>query len=335
MIELKLHRFDLPLKHTFTIARGSREVQPTLIVELTDGTLRGFGEATTNPYYDVTYESLTDALNSVRDSLRDWAVDDPARLHETLTEAWRRTHLPNVPWTKPPGICGANARELHCIRLWGLDPSANPVSNFTIGIDDVDVMIAKLQEVPDWPIYKIKLGTAHDIDIVRRLRECTTAVFRVDANCGWTAEETIANAVELKDLGVQFIEQPLPADDRAGAARVFAESVLPIIADESCIVESDVDRCAGHFHGINIKLMKCGGLTPARRMIDRARQLELQVMVGCMTESTVGISAIAAAIATVGLCRYGWRRVAGPGRGHGRACGSGCLCLSAGGGDGG
>ena len=121
----------------------------------------------------------------------------------------------------------------------------------------------------------------------------TNAAFRVDANCGWTADEAIRNAEQLRDLDVEFIEQPLPADRWDDVRRVYAESALPIIADESCIVESDVDRCAGYFHGINIKLVKCGGLTPARRMIARARQLDLRVMVGCMTESTVGISAIA------------------------------------------
>jgi L-alanine-DL-glutamate epimerase-like enolase superfamily enzyme len=154
-------------------------------------------------------------------------------------------------------------------------------------------MVEKLAEFPGWPVYKIKLGTARDLEIVRALREHTSATFRVDANCGWTADETIRNSRALKELNVEFIEQPLPADRWDDMRRVVAESALPVIADESCIVEGDVDRCAGHFHGINIKLVKCGGLTPARRMIARARQLKLQVMVGCMTESTVGISAIA------------------------------------------
>ncbi len=178
-------------------------------------------------------------------------------------------------------------------KLWKLTSEPRPVSNFTIGIDRIDVMVAKLHEQPDWPIYKIKLGTDRDLDIVRELRQHTTAVFRVDANCGWTADEAIRNAVELEALGVEFIEQPLPAEDLDGQRQIYLQSVLPIIADESCIAECDVDRCASLFHGINIKLTKCGGLTPARRMIDRARQLGLRVMVGCMTESTVGISAIA------------------------------------------
>ena len=154
-------------------------------------------------------------------------------------------------------------------------------------------MVAKMAEFPGWPIYKIKLGTDRDLEIVRELRKHTTATFRVDANCGWTADQTIAFAPELKKLGVEFIEQPLKADRWDDLRRVGQESALPIVADESCIVESDVERCAGVFQGINIKLVKCGGLTPARRMIAQARQRGLQVMVGCMTESTVGISAIA------------------------------------------
>ncbi|NNK31007.1 MAG: dipeptide epimerase, partial [Flavobacteriaceae bacterium] len=130
-------------------------------------------------------------------------------------------------------------------------------------------------------------------DIVRELRRHTDAIFRIDANCAWSAEETISNAPLLKELGVEFLEQPLKADDLEGMEQLAHNSVLPVIADESCIVESDVQACALHFHGINIKLTKCGGLTPALRMINQAKSLGMKVMVGCMTESTVGISAIA------------------------------------------
>jgi len=178
-------------------------------------------------------------------------------------------------------------------QLWGLDNSSTPVSNFTIGIDSIETMIAKLKEVPDWPVYKIKLGTLEDMEIIRELRLHTSAVFRVDANCGWSVEETIGNSEELKSLNVEFIEQPLRADDWNGHKKVLANSALPILADESCIYENDVAACHGYFNGVNIKLTKCGGLTPARRMIRVARELGLKVMVGCMTESTVGISAIA------------------------------------------
>ena len=149
-----------------------------------------------------------------------------------------------------------------------------------------------MKELP-WPIYKIKLGTKEDIAIVTELRKQTDAIFRIDANCGWSVSETLNNAVELKKLGVEFLEQPLKADDWEGHKYLFEHSVLPIIADESCIVEADVAKCYQHFHGVNIKLVKCGGLTPARRMISEAKKLGMKTMVGCMTESTVGISAIA------------------------------------------
>ncbi|MEO6685601.1 MAG: enolase C-terminal domain-like protein, partial [Dyadobacter sp.] len=167
----------------------------------------------------------------------------------------------------------------------------NPMTNFTIGIDTVEKMVSKMQELP-WPIYKIKLGTDDDLRIVRELRAHTTAAFRVDANCAWSAEQTIKFSGELKKLGVEFIEQPLPADDIEGMKKVFAGSELPVIADESCILESDVLKCYGLFHGVNIKLTKCGGLTSARRMIKEAKDLNMSTMVGCMTESSVGISAI-------------------------------------------
>ena len=178
-------------------------------------------------------------------------------------------------------------------RLWGLELKNLPLSDYTIGIDTIDVMVMKMKEFDGWPIYKIKLGTPDDLAIVRELRRHTTAIFRVDANCAWTAEQAVANSRELKSLGVEFIEQPLAAGDWEGMRRVFAESALPVIADESCLIEEDVDRCRGFFHGINIKLTKCGGMTPARRMIDRAHALGMKVMIGCMNESTIGISAIA------------------------------------------
>ena len=133
-----------------------------------------------------------------------------------------------------------------------------PLTNYTIGLDDVEVMLGKMKEVP-WPIYKIKLGTPDDLNIIRTLRQHTNAVFRVDANCGWTVSETIERAPVLKSLGVEWIEQPLPAADRVGMKEVFEKSELPVFADESCCIESDVEKCRDLFHGINIKLMKCGG----------------------------------------------------------------------------
>jgi len=292
-MQLRLHAFDLPLAHTFTISRESITSQPTLIVELSQDGVSGYGEATSNQYYGFTIERMARDLAAVKPQLESTALSEPTALWSQLEPALR---------DDPFALCALDQAahdlwgKLHgqpVWKLWGLSTETIPASDYTIGIDTIETMVAKMHEFPGWPIYKIKLGTDRDLEIVRELRKHTTATFRVDANCGWTADQTIAFAPELKKLGVEFIEQPLKADRWDDLRRVGQESALPIVADESCIVESDVERCAGVFQGINIKLVKCGGLTPARRMIAQARQRGLQVMVGCMTESTVGISAIA------------------------------------------
>ncbi|MCA9121015.1 MAG: dipeptide epimerase [Planctomycetaceae bacterium] len=292
-MDLRIHEFDLPLAHTFTISRESITLQKTLIVELEEGGYRGFGEATTNNYYGFTFDNMAAAIEQVRADLEARTLDDPSDLWQQLHPKLKDNPFAQCALDQAAYDLWGKKLGQPVYRLWGLQASNLPLTDYTIGIDEIDVMVAKMQEFPDWPIYKIKLGTSHDLDIVRALREHTDSIFRVDANCGWSADETIRNSHELKALNVEFIEQPLPADQGKAMEQVYRESALPVIADESCIVESDVDRCVNRFHGINIKLVKCGGLTPARRMIERARELGLQVMVGCMTESTVGISAIA------------------------------------------
>ena len=291
-MQLLFHTFDLQLKHTFTIAHDSRDVQPTLIVELNDGDISGLGEATSNPYYGITIDNMIGALKTVKDNVN--------KAHfNSAEELWDLTHplLQNNPFAQcaldeaaHDFFAKKNNQKLY--ERWGLNIDLIPLTNFTIGIDTVEKMVAKMRELP-WPIYKIKLGTNEDLRIIQELRKNTDAIFRVDANCAWTAAQTIANAPILKDLGLEFIEQPLAANDIGGMKKVFAESALPIIADESCIVESDVKSCHGLFHGVNIKLTKCGGPTAARRMIAEAKSLGMKTMIGCMTESSVGISAIA------------------------------------------
>jgi len=267
-------------------------MQPTLIVELSDGNLSGFGEATSNPYYGITIDKMMRDINKIKTRVESLS-------HITPNKFWSKIQ----PYLKDNmfALCAldmafndlyARKKGVKLYELWQLDPSHNPLTNYTIGIDTIDKMVSKMKERP-WPIYKIKLGTKEDIAIVTALRKYTDAIFRVDANCGWNVDETIENSKKLKNLGVEFIEQPLNADDLEGAKKVFLNTTLPIIADESCIVESDIKKCFNHFHGVNIKLVKCGGLTSGKRMLEKAKKLGMKTMVGCMTESTVGISAIA------------------------------------------
>jgi L-Ala-D/L-Glu epimerase len=177
-------------------------------------------------------------------------------------------------------------------QLWNLDISKNPLTDITIGIDTIENMVLKMKETP-WPIYKIKLGTTDDIQIMQELRKHTDAVLRIDANAAWKAEEALEKIKIFKELNVEFIEQPLAKDDWGGMKFLYENSPLPLIADESCVSEYDVEKCKGYFHGINIKLTKCSGMTPALRMIKNARSLGMQVMVGCMNESSIGTGAIA------------------------------------------
>jgi L-alanine-DL-glutamate epimerase-like enolase superfamily enzyme len=291
-MNLHVQGLDLPLKHRFTIAHQSREVQETLIVRLEEDGLFGLGESTTNPFYGITLDNMREALEKFKPVLLGGKWNTPAELWELGKEVFRdnpfaQCALDQAAWdlyTKKKG------KKLYEYLI--LNPQRIPTTNFTIGIDTVEKMCAKLREV-NWPIYKIKLGTDQDLEIVRELRKNTNSIFRVDANCAWTVDQAISYSEELALLGVEFIEQPLAKDNLEGMREVFAHSKLPLIADESCISEADVDKCQGRFHGVNIKLVKAGGITPALRMIQQAKALGMKTMVGCMTESSVGISAIA------------------------------------------
>ena len=283
---------ELELEHTFTISRSSNDTQRTLIVELSIGDLKGFGEATENPYYGITIEKMINDLIQIRSLIEQDPLLELEEYLELLAMLLPDNYFLRCALDMALHDLFARQAGKPLYEYWGLSPENIPISNFTIGIDTIERMIEKLRNKP-WPLYKIKLGTKEDVEIIQALRKETDAVFRVDANCGWTPEETVQKAVALKSLGVEYIEQPLPADDWEGMKYVFENSVLPVIADESCELEGDVDKCIGHFHGINIKLVKCGGFKPALNMIRNARTHNMKVMVGCMTESSVGISAIA------------------------------------------
>ena len=292
-MKLILKDLKLRMRHPFTISLGTTTVQHNLMVELEQGGYVGYGEgAGTHGYADYSADSMRQALESVRGLVEDVEFCDPESLWERVAPALDGNRFALCALDEAAHDLWGKMRGKPVWELWGLDLGDLPVSNYTIGIDPIEKMVAKMKEFDGWPVYKIKLGTADDLAIVRSLRNHTSARFRIDANTAWSVEQTLRLAPDLKALGVEFIEQPLPADDWIGLKEVFENSELPIMADESCQTESDVDRCRDCFHGINIKLTKAGGMTPARRMIARARELGMKVMVGCMNESSIGISAI-------------------------------------------
>ena len=284
---------ELPFQYPFTISGGRTKThQPTLLVALQLGNYIGYGEAPAITYYNVTVEEMIAAIESKKKMIEQFALTEAERY-------WHYLHhlLPQHPFL----VC---ALDIACwdlmgkmknqplYKMWNTSWQNTPLCDYTIGIDTIDKMVAKMK-AKLWPIYKIKLGTPEDIAIIKALREHTDATFRVDANAGWTLEEALEKIPQLQSLGVEFIEQPLAKDNWEDMKVLYKASPLPLIADESCVFEKDVATCVNHFHGINIKLTKCSGLTPALRMIKEARNLNLKVMMGSMNESSVGSAAIA------------------------------------------
>ncbi len=289
---LNYSAYNLAFRHPFTISKGTKTHQPTLVVELEHKGWKGYGEAPAITYYNIPVGKMIADIEAKKRMIEGFALTDPQRY-------WHYLHhlLPDNPFL----VCALDmagwdlfgkmvGKPLY--QLWKLDPAKGPVTDYTIGIDTIEKMVEKMRET-SWPVYKIKLGTPEDLAIVEELRRHTDAVFRVDANAGWTTEEALQKIPRLAGLGVELVEQPLAKDNWEGMKQLYAASPLPLFADESCVREEDVERCAGHFHGINIKLTKCSGITPARRMIDNARRLGLKVMAGSMNESTIGSAAIA------------------------------------------
>lgn len=290
-MKMTLRTYDLKLKHTFKIAHDQRDIQKTLILELSHEGNRGYGEATASNYYGYSIEKMVEVLEANRVEIEKYDGSDPVKFWKKMQPLLSVNSFVQCALDVAANDLYGKIRGKPLHQIWELDSANIPTTNYTIGIDTIEKMLEKMREFP-WPMYKIKLGTNEDLAIVRVLREHTDAVFRVDANCAWSVENTIKNSRELKKLNVEFIEQPMQADNWKGMQEVFTKSELPLIADESCVTEGYVEKCHNHFHGVNIKLMKCGGLTPARRMISKAKSLGMKVMVGCMTESSVGISAI-------------------------------------------
>lgn len=292
-MNLRWSRFDLRLKHTFTIARGGRDISPVVIVELEHDGIVGYGEAAPSSRYGESVDTVIAFLTRLDLS----RYDDPFHLESILTyvqnvadgntAAKAAVDLALHDWIgKKLGM------PLH--RYWGLDKTRTPLTSFTIGIDSPKIIEEKVREAEAYPLLKVKLGGDNDEEIIRTIRRVTKKTLRVDANEGWKSREVAVDRIRwLEQEGIEFIEQPMPASDLAGTAWVRERVNLPLIADESSMRLHDVPKLQGAFDGINIKLMKCTGLREAQRMVNAARACGMKIMLGCMIESSIGISAAA------------------------------------------
>jgi len=284
----------LHTRHPFIIARGGRSEYQVVLVRLSDGDgTVGWGEAYPSSYYGESLAGVQQACRAAASAL----PVDPMDL-----EGAERRFLEVAP--KSAAARAALSMALHdlfgkCLgqplwRVWGLDAAKTPRSSFTIGIDTPEQMRAKVLEARDYGILKIKLGTDHDEALLRTIRDATDKPIRVDANAGWSRERALAMLPVLKEFGVDLLEQPLVPDDLEGLGAVRRASPgIPIVVDESCLVATDIPKVAGVVDGINIKLAKCGSVREALRMIAAARAHGMLVMVGCMIETSVAITAAA------------------------------------------
>jgi L-alanine-DL-glutamate epimerase-like enolase superfamily enzyme len=292
MLNIKYKSISTPFHHPFTTAHGLKTHQPALLIALTFNGVTGFGEAPAIHYYDVTVDGMIAQLISKIEVLQRYAYTEPDRFWHFCHHLFPDQHflicaLDMAYWDMYAKMNRKTIFELNELR-WG----QVPLTDYTIGIDTLDKMIEKVNEKP-WPIYKIKMAGRQDLDIIKSLRQHTDAVFRVDANASWTLEDALTIIPELVKYKVELVEQPLAKDDWEGMKILKEKSVLPLFADESCVTEKDVMKCCEVFDGINIKLTKCGGLTPAFRMIAQAKAFNKKVMMGCMNETEIGSYAIA------------------------------------------
>ncbi|HEX8718592.1 MAG TPA: dipeptide epimerase [Gemmatimonadaceae bacterium] len=283
----------LHTKHTFTISRGGASSWRVVTVTLTDEDgVFGIGEAAPSRFYGETPETVIAALEQFRpllESIDPWCMET---IEEEMHRALRGNSAAKSAASAALHDLAGKRLGLPVYRLWGLDPSRAPHSSFTIGVAPEPELRLKVREAAAYPILKVKLGTDRDAEILRVIREeAPDKVLRVDANAAWTARQALAMMDVLAEHRVEFVEQPLAPHDFRGLRFVRERATLPIIADESCVFFSDVARMADAVDGINIKLAKCGGLREAVKMIIAARANGLLVMMGCMIESSLGITA--------------------------------------------
>jgi L-alanine-DL-glutamate epimerase-like enolase superfamily enzyme len=290
---LRFKPYELELRHVFTIAASSRKTTPVMLTEIEYDGVTGYGEASMPPYLGESHETVQAFLSKVNLA----QFTNPFLMEEILDYVEKLA----------PGNYAAKASvdiALHDLtgklmkqpwfRIWGLNPEKTPFTSFTIGIDTPEVVRKKVEEASPYKILKVKLGMDNDKEMIETIRSVSKTPLCVDVNQGWKDRKIALDMIYwLKDKGVVFVEQPMPKNMVDDLAWLTQNSPLPVIADESVQTIMDVKKADGVYSGINIKLMKCGGMRSAFKMINTARALNMKVMIGCMTETSCAISAAA------------------------------------------
>lgn len=290
-MQLRFKPFELLLKHTFTLATSSRTTTPVMLVELKHDGLIGYGEASMPPYLGESHETVARFLKKVDLS----GFNDPFRMDEILEYVDKLE-----PGNRAAKACIDIA--LHDLvgkilgqpwyKIWGLKPEDTPYTTYTIGIDTREVVIEKTKEAAEFKMLKVKMGRDNDKELIETIRSVTDVPLCVDVNQGWKDKHEALEMIHwMNEKGIVFIEQPMPKEQLDDMAWLTAHSPLPTIADEAFQRIHDIPKFKDVYSGINIKLMKSTGMREAKKMVEVARALDMNVMIGCMTETSCAISA--------------------------------------------
>jgi L-alanine-DL-glutamate epimerase-like enolase superfamily enzyme len=292
MMHINARPIDLQLSTPFRISREVQYTSPNVIVQINHDEYTGYGEASPTEYYGESVETTLACISLFAGNLGDdpFAIDDIMRRLEKII---RLNPAAKAAVDMALYDLVGKALGVPLYKLLGLNAKRTPRTSFTIGLDTPEEMAKKALLAKDYPILKIKVGTKRDLEIIKAIRDVTSAVIRVDANTGWMPKEAIKMINAMAPYNIEFVEQPVAARDLKGLKLVRDNAPLPIIADESCVTVEDIPLIADCVDGINIKLMKCGGIYQALKMIHTARAHNLRIMLGCMIESSLAITAAA------------------------------------------
>lgn len=292
-MKLSFRPYELRLKHTFTVAGNSRNTTPVVLTEIQYEGQTGYGEASMPPYLGESRQSVLEFLNEVSlEQFKDPFMLDDILAYVDSRDEGNRAAKASVDIALHDLLGKLVEKPLY--RLWGINPDNTPMTSFTIGIDTPEMVKIKTEQAARFRVLKVKLGGGNDREMIETVRSVTDVPLYVDVNQGWRDKHKALDMVHwLAEQGVEFVEQPLPKDAMDDSAWLTANSPIPIIADEAFQRLDDLVAFQGVYSGINIKLMKSTGLREAHKMITVARALNMKVMMGCMTETSCGVSAAA------------------------------------------
>lgn len=294
-MKTKTQVFDISLKDPFGVAPYTRTKKQNVVLLMSDDNGTYYGEASPSRYYSETLKSVRESFEKTKDIIID---SDLFYIEELMTRVKERIPEANACRAMiEMAVFDYIGKQLNIpvYRLLGLKPPDGMSTSFTIGIDTIDIMLEKVDRAVDFPILKIKLGrdVDHDLEVMKKIRDRTDKILRVDANGGWSAEEAEKCIKFLADLGVEYVEQPLKTGSLRKLRDLKKKSPLPIYVDEDVHRTDTFPDLLEVCDGINLKLIKTGGLLEARRMVTNARTFGLKTMMGCMIESSLAITAAA------------------------------------------